>query len=459
MTDFPIVWIIGGGTVSHVRPHLALAAPAYGGTAQTLTDLASKMWRPATEFFTVFTRMAGGAMRSRLPHTFEALRVETNEDVAKLLDRVVAEPRSKVLFMSAALCDFDGQIWKGGDREYQYGPPRFPTKSGKDQPRLKTEDGQQTMVLTPAEKIISRVRRERKDIFLVGFKTTAGATPDEQYMAGLKLLKTASCNLVLANDIHTRLNMVITPEQARYHETTDRTEALRGLVEMTALRSQGKFTRSTVVPGDAVPWASDMVPASLRAVVDHCIKRGAYKPFLGSTVGHFAVKVGDGKFLTSRRKTDFNKLDQVGLVMVEAKGMDEVVAYGFRPSVGGQSQRIVFEEHPGLDCIVHFHCPLKPGAIVPVREQRPHECGSHQCGKNTSDGLVGFYTKPGGKGIYAVMLDKHGPNVVFNRDADPEEVIRFIEENFDLEGRTDNVAPTVAAKYREAPSKPLPIGV
>ena len=25
----------------------------------------------------------------------------------------------------------------------------------------------------------------------------------------------------------------------------------------------------------------------------------------------------------------------------------------------GQSQRIIFKEHPELDCIVHFHCPVK----------------------------------------------------------------------------------------------------
>jgi ribulose-5-phosphate 4-epimerase/fuculose-1-phosphate aldolase len=165
-------------------------------------------------------------------------------------------------------------------------------------------------------------------------------------------------------------------------------------------------------------------------VVDHCIARGAYKPFLGATVGHFAVRLGDGRFLTSRRKTDFNRLPEVGLVLVEALGDHEVVAHGSRPSVGGQSQRIVFAEHPGLDCIVHFHCPLRAGSAVPVRSQRPFECGSHECGKNTSDGLLPFGP------AWAVMLDRHGPNVVFSRNADPEQVIRFIEDNFDLSGTT-----------------------
>jgi Class II Aldolase and Adducin N-terminal domain len=156
------------------------------------------------------------------------------------------------------------------------------------------------------------------------------------------------------------------------------------------------------------------------------VARGAYKPFLGATVGHFAVKIGEGRFLTSRRKTDFNRLSEVGLVLVEARGDHEVIAHGSRPSVGGQSQRIIFAEHPGLDCIVHFHCPKRGGSAVPVRAQRPFECGSHECGKNTSEGLREF------GGLAAVMLDQHGPNIVFSRDADPGEIIRFIDENFDL---------------------------
>lgn len=30
------------------------------------------------------------------------------------------------------------------------------------------------------------------------------------------------------------------------------------------------------------------------------------------------------------------------------------------------------------------------------------------------------------------MLDKHGPNIVFNHDVDASEVIDFINRNFDL---------------------------
>ena len=34
------------------------------------------------------------------------------------------------------------------------------------------------------------------------------------------------------------------------------------------------------------------------------------------------------------------------------------------------------------------------------------------------------------------MLDNHGPNIVFHHSIDPQEVIDFIESNFDLTGKT-----------------------
>ncbi len=414
-----IVHIVGGGTISHVRTHLALAAPAYGGTARRLAAMA-KAHDDKMDVVLHLSKMADPKSS-----------IETNEDLRDLVHTIVDDQRSKIVFWNPAVVDFDGQV---GEIE-----------SGKLAKRLRTSgaDGgmlEYNLALTPAPKLIhmfrngSPGRAPRKDIFLVGFKATAGATPDEQYRQGLNMLKASSANLVLANDVVTRQNMIIVPEEAAYTVTNDREEALRSLVEMAYLRSHLTFTRSTIVSGEAVPWESELVPASLRAVVDHCIERGAYKKFRGVTAGHFAVKVSEKTFLTSRRKTDFNDMKHVGLVKVETDGPDSVIAYGSKPSVGGQSQRIVFEEHPDADCIVHFHCPKKEGSQVPTVSQREYECGSHQCGANTSRGLKRFGN------MLAVYLDQHGPNVVFNRSIDPQEVIAFIEANFDLTGKTGGYA-------------------
>jgi len=197
------------------------------------------------------------------------------------------------------------------------------------------------------------------------------------------------------------------------------------------LRSQLTFTRSTVIGGEPVDWNSPEVFHVLREVVNFCIDNDAYKPFLGVTAGHFAAKIGPEEFLTSRRKTNFNNLNSTGLVRVVTDGPDRVVAMGGKPSVGGQSQRIVFADHPERDTIVHFHCPLRPGSNVPIVSQRAFECGSHECGDNTSKGLAVVEN-----GIEAVFLDNHGPNIVFSHTENANKVKQFIGDNFDLTRKT-----------------------
>lgn len=407
--------IIGGGTFSHVRTHLSLATPAFGTAAKQLRTY----FEERGEWVDLYlTKMADSSSD-----------IVTNVDVKHLVDQLIADPEVKVIIFTAALCDFIGYV-----------DDVAPSKTG---PRLQSRETNQAIRLATADKIIGNIRKERKDIFLVGFKTTAGATPDQQYIAGLNLLKENSCNLVLANDVATRKNMIIVPEEARYAETEDRHGVLQALGAMISARSKSHFTRSTVIPGDSIAWEDELVPKSLRAVVDFCRERGAYKPFRGSTVGHFAVKVDDETFLTSKRKTDFNQLDKIGLVKVVSDGPDSVIAYGAKPSVGGQSQRIIFAEHPDVDCIVHFHCPLKPGSDVATAPQWQNECGSHECGQNTSDNL-----RLEENGIKAVFLDNHGPNIVFNRETDPHLVIDFIEKNFDLSQKTGG--PVELPSYYES---------
>lgn len=411
------IHVVGGGTIEPVRNHLALAAPAYGATARRIGELCEEIM-PEMDTNVHLTRMAD-------PES----RIETSEDLRELAEEIVGDFATKMVFWSPAVCDFTGKV---GDVE-----------SAHNADRLKSSQPP-TLDLVTTPKIVPMFRAEgvggnapRKDILAVGFKTTTGADPESQYADGLRLLKQNSLNLVLANDVQTRNNMVIAPEETIYHETTNREEVLQGLVEMAMFRSQMSFTESTVIDGEPVPWESEEVFPALRAVVDFCIEQGAYKPFMGKTAGHFAAKIDDRTFLTSRRKSNFNDLSKVGLVKVRTDGDDKVLAYGAKPSVGGQSQRIVFEQHPDKNCIVHAHVPMKPGSKVPVVSQREYECGSHQCGENTSRGLGKFEDGE----IEAVYLDNHGPNVVFHDSTDPQKVIKFIQDNFDLSQKTGGYAP------------------
>ena len=399
------VIIMGGGTFSHVRAHLALAAPAFGNTAKQLFSLCEEK----------FTNMDVELVLTKMADSNSSL--VTNDDVSNFVDSIINDNTVKVVLFNVAMCDFEGSI--------------DDVKSGKHAKRLESSN-ESTIHLTPSQKIISRIRENRKDIFLVGFKTTAGASQQEQFSKGLNLMKNASCNLVLANDIITHSNFIITPEEGVYGKEMDRMECLKEIVNIAYLRTHLTFTRSTVVSGEPVSWSDSRIPDELREVVNWLIEEGAYKEFNGATTGHFAAKLAENRFLTSIRKTNFNDIVNNGMVLVETDGEDNVISYGAKPSVGGQSQRIIFNRYGDSNCIVHFHCPLKdkPMHKIPVVSQKEYECGSHQCGENTANGLEKFGN------LYCVMLDNHGPNIVFNNSINPMEVIRFIDVNFNLKAST-----------------------
>ena len=402
------VFVVGGGSRQYLDgSHLYLGSKAMGNTARRIQALCQEL-QSSMDVELVLTTMAD-----------QTSAIDTNEDLKQLALSLVSNPQTKIVFWTPSVLDFHGAL----DRHAS----RIPSS-------INGEPAEYQLRLTPSEKILDCFRKGatgRKDIFLVACKQTAGASEAEQYRQALLMLKRSGANLVLANDAVTNVNFVVVPEEAVYGLSTDREVTLRELVEIALLRSHLTFTRSTVVSGEAVGWDSELVPPALRTVVDHCIAVGAYKPVNGATAGHFAAKLSDTRFLTSRRKTNFNQLFNIGLVLVETDGPDSVIAYGSRPSVGGQSQRIVFSEHPGLDCIVHFHCPLKEGSLVPVVSQREFECGSHECGQNTSRGLGEFGL------LKAVYLDNHGPNIVFSKDVDPAKVSAFIDQNFVLGQKTD----------------------
>jgi len=396
------IHIIAGGTINKFSPHAAISSPAYGKTGRILEKLCKERFEHL-DVHLHLTKMANSGNGT----------LETNEDVSNLIDRLISEESTKIIFMPVALADYSVELsneTKNGDK-----------LNSKQVPDVK-------FILAP--KLISKIRKTRKDIYLVGFKATSGLSEKEQYWAGLSLLKGSSCNLVLANDNKSRVNMIVTPEEATYHVSNDREATLKELVDIVWHRSHLTFTQSSILTGDPVDWNSAEIPSSLREVVNYCIKRGVYKPFNGATAGHFAAKISNNTFLTSIRKTNFNDLPRLGLVKVVTDGPDAVLAYGAKPSVGGQSQRIVFNDHPGMDCIVHFHCPKKLGSKVNTVQQRTYECGSHACGKNTSDNLDTYGN------LKCIYLDQHGPNIVFNHTINPKEVIDFIEQNFDLDLKT-----------------------
>ncbi len=420
----------------HVAPHFSLCAPAYGRVGATIArGLAEAL--PDDEVVLLRTQMAlGGEPASARQRELQAAagidRLETNDDLRALLDHLAEQSDTRCIVLACAVCDFEPEVVEQSGATV--------SALGKDGARLKTDDGALTLTLRPSDKLVRRVRRTRKDIFLVAFKATAGATEREAYRAGLTLLKRASANLVFANDVRAHHNMIVTPEEFPYHAPS-RDEALRTLVEMIRDRTALTFVR-TEVHGDerADPVAlseAGAIPPCFVPVLSHLIARGAYKPFLGKTSGHFGCLVLDPSLpfvrIASIRKVGHNRALEDGMARILGTEGGRIVASGAKPSVGEHTQQRIYERFAGeVHAIVHFHSPLRAGVTdVPVAPQRPFECGSVQCGENTADHMVEV-----SPGIFAVHLDGHGPNIAFHRDVAAERVIAFIEERFDLDDKT-----------------------
>lgn len=559
--------IIGGGTNTYISNHLALSAPAYGSTAKKLANKFRANSENQMQVDLYLTKMAQQAPGNP----------DTPEEVEALVDRLVADPNTRVIVFNVAMVDYKPESLSEeifDNPEYTYYQD-VTTTFGKYAGRLSTSKHPELRLdMTAQDKIIQKIRKERKDILLVGFKTTCGATKEEQFHKGLKLCKDASANIVFVNDVDeeriaslnlslqsiglieetlsnfdmkeriqndfltvSRLtsqleefkknvsniqnNGLVTPEESSYWYNT-RDEALDALVQMVLDRSHLHFTRSTVVDSETIPWnirktsptlyttpivveptrreyiPNPIIPETFRTIFDWVCSQGAYKKGpTGATVGHFGIKLGPNEFLTSKRKTDFNKIEEVGLVRVITDDPDnvfgykhffenkeirdlqdklelikerskqdqtendkmwsevwteyykdklaaagqKVIAFGAKPSVGGQSQRSLFDAYPNLDCIVHFHCPLRTEYRdeFNTTPQFSFECGSYQCIKSN---LTGFkeYKVSDTHSIWAGHMDHHGPNIVFSKDIDPQLVINFINKYWDLSRKTDGLS-------------------
>lgn len=212
MARKPSIHIFGGGTLSHIRSHFAITAAAYGETARTLHALLDKKGISAELHLTKMACMGQSDL-------------ETNEDIRKRTEAVLADPSSKVIIFNVAVADFDGQI---GD-----------VPSGKYAARLKSRDETQApLILKAADKIIPRIKEQRPDIFLVAFKTTAGADDKDQLQRGLKLLNDTQADIVLANDTKTRRNILIAKGGAILCDTKDRTQALQTIADAVAAQTE-----------------------------------------------------------------------------------------------------------------------------------------------------------------------------------------------------------------------------
>ncbi len=446
------IYIITGGTINVIRPHFAVSAPAYGTVGKKIynefkdpRNYSDSSDAQKYEVILLPTMMALSVLNdvSDIMRYWEIMRkiglkkLETNTDLSRLVDNLVDDPDTRCIIMAAAVCDFEPSQFFENDPDTD--------KFGMEYPRLKSVN-YLNLELKPSAKIISKIRKTRKDIFMVNFKTTSNAGFDETYKQGLLSLKKNSSNLVFANDIAQKINMIVTPEEFPY-AGDDRNDTIRLLAKMTYMRINLTFEDKTYVVNDdrAFPeilMTLGRIPQNWYDVMKYLFANNAFKPLpsTGKTSGHFGCRVTGNKYerITSERKIDHNTSFERGMIPVYSYSDKQLVVGGAKPSVGEKTQEMIYQKYgEAIDAIVHFHCPLKSkwtDRNVPTRDQMPFECGSKECALNTTDGMT--MMEPG---IYAVHLDNHGPNIAFSSSVKTEDLIRFINEHWDLSDKTGGI--------------------
>jgi len=464
------IFIICGGTLNYVTPHFALTAPAYGTVGTKIyNELNSIVDKKEYAVEIIPTQMALNAMPDDCLMNYGHFikhagldRLETNSDLSKFVDYLISRPDTRCVIMAAAVCDFEA------DHLYNKNSTQSQFIFGKNTKRLSSANGYE-LHIEPSAKIIDRIRKQRKDIFVVSFKTTAGVGRDETYKKGLLSLKQNSSNLVFANDIQDKINMVITPEEFPY-EAKDRKEAVRILAEITYKRLNLTFEDKTIVKNDERGFPEKLlkenaIPQNWVDVMQYLFKNNAFKalPSTGKTSGHFGCRVTgkDYERITSERKINHNESFQRGMIPVYSYKDGLLVVGGAKPSVGEKTQELIYKQlGDKIDAIIHFHCPLKDvvdGALIggsdkinkgipqgnismvassfiTIKEQLPYECGSKECALNTVSGMVEM-----APGIYAVHLKNHGPNIAFSKDVAPQTIIDFVNRYWDLSDKTGGI--------------------
>lgn len=109
------------------------------------------------------------------------IRVETNEDLEKVLKRELLKRRYDVVIHAMAVLDFvPKKVYCG---------------------KVPSRGGDWTLQLKPRKKIISKIKKWAPKVFLVGFKLEVGVSKGLLIRRGLGLLRESRADLVVANQL------------------------------------------------------------------------------------------------------------------------------------------------------------------------------------------------------------------------------------------------------------------
>ena len=190
------VIIISGGTVSYIRPHFAVCAPAYGTVGN---DIHREFW---TQDFHMHKDDLT-LINAQTKMAYKGSGIETTEDLSNYIDHIMEDKKVAAIVMAAAVCDFHAESissMKCTDVSWEI---------GKEYERLKSNE-KIAVGLVPSEKIVRKIKDKRPDIHLTTFKTVTNKTNSEMLEIGEGSMNAIRSDVTLINDIALRKNGILT---------------------------------------------------------------------------------------------------------------------------------------------------------------------------------------------------------------------------------------------------------
>lgn len=294
------------------------------------------------------------AMSSRL--TVD--RSKDFHDYREKLLKLVSDPDTDVAVLTMAASD--------------YGPEKVEGKISSSQKEL-------TLKLTPLPKIISELKKSRKDIFLVGFKFLIDVPPDQLIETAYKSMLRDGQDLAVANVGRSGMRLgdmqtfIITIERGIVPVT--REELPLKLLKMIEERFSRSYyrTQQTVLPelplapGVAAEFNADVKRLSQLALFDSYLA-GDRREF-----GFVAKRCPEGTLITGRGSSK-SQADTSDLSLVtgldETQRVIQVSSTGKKASLNANIAHLIFSRRPEIDYIVHAHIPLAE-AVSTGRDSAP----------------------------------------------------------------------------------------
>lgn len=271
---------------------------------------------------------------------------------------LVNEPKSDITVLCMAASDYGPDFTEG---------------------KISSSEGDMNLALHELPKIITEVKRERGDIFLVGFKFLMNKSPDELIEVAYRSMLRDKQDIAVANvavdamEYDQLKTYILTVEKGII--PVDRDDLSRVLVDTIESRFSRNHYRTAHTKVERLPLPEDDVDRFL-GQGRRLSQLALFAPYLDGSheeFGFLAQRTNQGTLITGRGSSKSKgNVDEIALVTAvdEANCGLEVTSTGKKAALNANLAHLILEHRPEVNVIVHSHID-HVDAVRSVRQTAP----------------------------------------------------------------------------------------